>query len=126
MGDGSGGFSYTNSNVFGGTGSDVQLGIADFNDDGILDIAHATSVLSILYGDGDGTFQPVSTIALDSGSAGEVEVGDFNGDGKADIAVAENATEKLRCFFGREPELLLRVSHYFNELGGPELILLCA
>ena len=48
--------------------------------------------ISILLGNGDGTFQPKTDIALLLTPVA-LTVGDFNGDGKADIAVAtENAT----------------------------------
>jgi hypothetical protein len=63
---------------------------ADFNADGKLDLAVAndgSSTVSILLGNGDGTFTTKSTPAAGSG-ANWVAVGDFNEDGKLDLAVA--------------------------------------
>jgi hypothetical protein len=59
---------------------------ADFNGDGIPDLVILGSGISVLLGNGDGTF----TAALNpsSDSPGAIAVGDFNGDGIPDLAVA--------------------------------------
>lgn len=67
--------------------------VADVNSDGILDIVTANgfvftgSGVSVLLGNGDGTFQPARTV-VSGGNPSWVAVGDFNHDGHADIAVA--------------------------------------
>jgi len=69
------------------------LAIGDFNGDGIPDLAVAniggTNIgsVSILLGNGDGTFK--AAVDYDSGGNDieSVAVGDFNGDGKLDLAV---------------------------------------
>jgi len=64
---------------------------ADLNGDGRLDIiaTDATNDISVLVGNGDGTFQ--SEQRFTAGTSGDqylrgVAVGDFNGDGRPDIA----------------------------------------
>jgi uncharacterized repeat protein (TIGR01451 family) len=62
---------------------------ADFNGDGKLDLAVANdtdSTVSILLGNGDGTFTTKSTPAVGDGTKW-IAVGDFNEDGILDIAI---------------------------------------
>jgi hypothetical protein len=70
-----------------------QSVVADFNGDGIPDLAVIdtdNSVVDILLGNGDGTFTAVATNPPISGTPSYFATGDFNGDGKVDLAVAEN------------------------------------
>jgi len=65
---------------------------ADFNGDGIPDLAVAnlTDSVSIFLGNGDGTFQPAVKYLVGPPFpvlATSIAVGDFNGDQKADLAV---------------------------------------
>jgi FG-GAP-like repeat len=84
----------TNYSVPGAT----MVALADVNGDGILDIVSANGDsptgdggVSVLLGNGDGTFKPAVKIAA-GGSPIMVVVGDFNNDGKQDIAVSNSAT----------------------------------
>src|SRR5271165_1625697 len=63
--------------------------IGDFNGDGIKDVAVTDSTgISILLGNGDGTFTVGATYK--AGNALWVVTADFNGDGKLDLAVSAN------------------------------------
>ena len=59
---------------------------ADFNGDGVPDLVVLGSVISVLLGNGDGTFTAAPNPPVDL--PGAIAVGDFNGDGIPDVAVA--------------------------------------
>lgn len=69
---------------------------ADFNADGQLDLASASGPqccgnsggVTILLGNGDGTFQQGTNIAV-AGNAATIALADFDGDHKPDIAVSD-------------------------------------
>src|SRR5262249_49800980 len=68
-----------------------QIVIADFNNDGVLDLlapCTTSSQISILLGNGDGTFQQATEVSAAINPSAAV-AGDFNGDGNVDFAVAE-------------------------------------
>lgn len=68
----------------------IAIAKADFNADGKLDVAMATSFpnsVTIMLGDGAGGFLPRSQFSIPATPAA-ITTADFNGDGKADVAVA--------------------------------------
>ncbi|CAN5460218.1 hypothetical protein BH18VER2_BH18VER2_02020 [soil metagenome] len=64
---------------------------ADFNGDGRLDLAATTAsnTVSILLGNGDGTFQSRIDYATNP-TPGGLSTGDFNGDGNVDLVTSNN------------------------------------
>ena len=85
------------------TGSKSRfLTTGDFNNDGRLDLAVTDSgvgKLSILLGNGDGTFQPRVDYNTGTTPLGVV-AGDFNGDGRLDLAVANGGSNTVSVFLG--------------------------
>ena len=87
---------FTSQNYPAGDNPD-GVAVVDFNGDGKLDIAVAdygnpssgdNGGVSILLGNGDGTFQPAKLISAGK-NPNSIAVGDFNNDGKQDLLVAD-------------------------------------
>ena len=74
------------------------------NADGKLDLAIVNQIdktVSILLGQGDGTFNPVSGKLPQTGNGpSAIVAGDFNADGKLDLAVVNQADSTVSIFLG--------------------------
>jgi hypothetical protein len=71
------------------------LAVADFNRDGKLDLVvsdSGTDTVSILLGNGDGSFHTPTTIAA---GGGQLATADLNGDGKSDLIVTGSASASV-------------------------------
>ena len=93
-------------------GTPYAIAVGDFNGDGNTDLVVTNCVtgvvdsgegssdtVSILLGNGNGTFQAQQTYSVGSGVQG-VAVGDFNNDGSADVAVTNNRDNTVSVLFG--------------------------
>jgi FG-GAP-like repeat/Abnormal spindle-like microcephaly-assoc'd, ASPM-SPD-2-Hydin len=99
LGNGDGTFQTAVNYDSGGSGA-LSVAVADLRGNGTLDLvvtnasvcadSTCASGVSVLLGNGDGTFQTATSYPLIQGSPYSVAVADVNGDGKPDIIVATN------------------------------------
>ncbi len=86
----------------------LSITVGDFNGDGHQDLATANRVsfasapgtVSILLGQGDGTFQAAQDVTVGAIPA-SITVGDFNGDGHQDLATANNGGNTVSILLGQ-------------------------
>jgi hypothetical protein len=137
LGDGRGGYTQAPGSPFAAGSSPEDLALADFNEDGNVDVAvanHETNYLTLLLGDGKGALVPASPSRVPVSSRPHphgVTAKDFNEDGHPDLAVEsrdENAvlilhgngqggfaTEPKRLTVGRGPYWKLRSADLNND-----------
>ena len=108
LGNGDGSFQPARSFAAGAGPNSVAVG--DFNGDGQLDLAVANlgdcndspcndSTVSVLLGNGDGSFQAARNLAVGSYPI-SVAVGDFNRDGLLDLAVSNFYSDNVSVLLG--------------------------
>src|SRR6266700_513203 len=103
LGNGDGTFQVARSVYFNGGGARFwYIAEGDFNGDGKLDLAvtdYSNNNVSVLLGNGDGTFQAPRTFPVGIHPA-QVAVGDFNGDGKPDLVVSNVDSNTISVLLG--------------------------
>jgi hypothetical protein len=95
-----GGFSATT--FYPTTDSAFDISSGDFNHDGNPDLALVTvnySAVSLLLGNGNGTFQPFTNLFASANGSASVLAGDYNGDGYDDLAVASASGPNVDIFY---------------------------
>jgi FG-GAP-like repeat/FG-GAP repeat len=81
--------------------------VGDFNGDGILDLLTVNSTadhhdsISVMFGNGDGTFQQPVFTPRPEGGLGASVAADFNGDGILDVAAVSLSTNSVSVFLGK-------------------------
>jgi hypothetical protein len=108
LGNGNGTFQAPVSYPLGAFGPN-SVAVGDFNGDGVPDLVvtsqfasdafpNQTGAVTVLLGNGDGTFHSPVSYTPGGYSNSAVAIGDFNGDGRLDLAVVEACTGS--CSYG--------------------------
>lgn len=106
VGTGTSGLSFLNSSNPATVTEPNVVAAADFNNDGILDLAVSNSnsgatALTILLGNGDGTFTAVPTSPTVGLYPDGITAGDFNNDGIPDLAVTSVDEDEVVILLGK-------------------------
>jgi hypothetical protein len=104
LGNGNAGFSLATGSPFAVGKFPVAIASADLNGDSHTDLVivnQADNTISVLLGNGDGTFTSAPNSPLATGQAPTaVTIADFNGDSLPDIAVTDPQTDSVSVYLG--------------------------
>jgi hypothetical protein len=123
LGNGDGTFQAPTTSYATAVGFPVAIAVGDFNNDGNLDLAvvvERAAEVSILLGNGDGTFQNHLDFITGNNPLG-LALGDFNGDGKLDVAVA-NANDNTVSILLGNGDGTLQNKQDFATGNGPQSV----
>lgn len=97
------GFAFASTSGPAATSQNQAIAVGDFNNDGYLDYVVASlssGTVTVMLGNGNGTFTAQPTTYTVGGYAEEAVVADFNGDGNLDVAFASSAGSGVTILLG--------------------------
>jgi hypothetical protein len=104
IGCGNGTFSDIVTYSIGSLSAPASVVVGDFNNDDRLDVAaanFATDNISVLFGNGNGTFTNQTNFSTGSGSQPNfLTIGDFNNDNQLDIVIANSGSNSFGVLLG--------------------------